>query len=552
MQFHQAFYQKHGIKVTRDAINRDKNPEQTRLEMSLLKAIQSNLVNHNTVHAVEQAVQKYPDSEALKNYLYSAYTKTNQPQKAFDCLLTTVKQHPNYAFGVINLVNYYLRQGNIAQAEQYINEPYDVHRVEKEEFIHDSVFMSYYQAVVRLALAKRDQKTAEKYHRLMFEYNANDKVVREISDEILKGRFENMQSSIVPLLRRTVEATPKAIKGWEKSTDKPVFIHSEVQQLFRHESENMPKKIINELLALPRETLIQDLENVLADMVRRRDMYLSLEDWDEETMSFPVHAVYLLTELRAYERLPIILNILRQDEVFLDHWFSDGLNDYFLPTIYLLGNNQVALLKAFVLEPNNFYWSRGLATEAISQIALRQPERRAEVVQFFKDIAQAHLDQPANDGLIDNNFLGSLLNDILNFKGIELEQEIIALFQKGWISDGECGSLEDVLEELRAPEDKSLGRAISLPVTIFEMYSGQHSDKIEYVNKEDALVDGLEDPYNMYLGDRMFSDLSKSITGRNAFDSYPQETVRREEPKLGRNDPCHCGSGKKYKKCHGA
>ena len=26
-------------------------------------------------------------------------------------------------------------------------------------------------------------------------------------------------------------------------------------------------------------------------------------------------------------------------------------------------------------------------------------------------------------------------------------------------------------------------------------------------------------------------------------------TVRRTVPKLGRNDPCHCGSGKKYKKC---
>ena len=24
------------------------------------------------------------------------------------------------------------------------------------------------------------------------------------------------------------------------------------------------------------------------------------------------------------------------------------------------------------------------------------------------------------------------------------------------------------------------------------------------------------------------------------------------EPKVGRNDPCPCGSGKKYKKCHGA
>jgi SEC-C motif domain protein len=30
------------------------------------------------------------------------------------------------------------------------------------------------------------------------------------------------------------------------------------------------------------------------------------------------------------------------------------------------------------------------------------------------------------------------------------------------------------------------------------------------------------------------------------------QTVRRETPKIGRNDPCPCGSGKKYKKCCGA
>ena len=26
-------------------------------------------------------------------------------------------------------------------------------------------------------------------------------------------------------------------------------------------------------------------------------------------------------------------------------------------------------------------------------------------------------------------------------------------------------------------------------------------------------------------------------------------TIRRQTPRLGRNEPCHCGSGKKYKKC---
>jgi preprotein translocase subunit SecA len=35
-------------------------------------------------------------------------------------------------------------------------------------------------------------------------------------------------------------------------------------------------------------------------------------------------------------------------------------------------------------------------------------------------------------------------------------------------------------------------------------------------------------------------------------DDAEVRTVRRDEPKVGRNDPCPCGSGKKYKKCHGA
>jgi len=29
------------------------------------------------------------------------------------------------------------------------------------------------------------------------------------------------------------------------------------------------------------------------------------------------------------------------------------------------------------------------------------------------------------------------------------------------------------------------------------------------------------------------------------------ETIRREQPRVGRNEPCPCGSGKKYKQCHG-
>ncbi|ASJ75878.1 preprotein translocase subunit SecA [Granulosicoccus antarcticus] len=34
-------------------------------------------------------------------------------------------------------------------------------------------------------------------------------------------------------------------------------------------------------------------------------------------------------------------------------------------------------------------------------------------------------------------------------------------------------------------------------------------------------------------------------------EAVPAQPVRRDEPKVGRNEPCPCGSGKKYKNCHG-
>ncbi|MEW9669505.1 preprotein translocase subunit SecA [Ammoniphilus sp. 3BR4] len=37
----------------------------------------------------------------------------------------------------------------------------------------------------------------------------------------------------------------------------------------------------------------------------------------------------------------------------------------------------------------------------------------------------------------------------------------------------------------------------------------------------------------------------------NPKDEKPKTVVRSEEDKIGRNDPCFCGSGKKYKNCHG-
>jgi len=39
--------------------------------------------------------------------------------------------------------------------------------------------------------------------------------------------------------------------------------------------------------------------------------------------------------------------------------------------------------------------------------------------------------------------------------------------------------------------------------------------------------------------------------GNEQESAEPQHTYKRDHAKVGRNDPCPCGSGKKYKQCHG-
>lgn len=61
----------------------------------------------------------------------------------------------------------------------------------------------------------------------------------------------------------------------------------------------------------------------------------------------------------------------------------------------------------------------------------------------------------------------------------------------------------------------------------------------------DEFVDEGED-----LGDTEISmeEVMEEMSGGVPFGSLAQP-IKRERPKIGRNEPCPCGSGKKFKKC---
>jgi len=55
----------------------------------------------------------------------------------------------------------------------------------------------------------------------------------------------------------------------------------------------------------------------------------------------------------------------------------------------------------------------------------------------------------------------------------------------------------------------------------------------------------IDPEYSRYKSKMVNQSLEEHLRMR------PPETFKRKEPVPGRNDPCTCGSGKKYKKCCG-
>ena len=82
----------------------------------------------------------------------------------------------------------------------------------------------------------------------------------------------------------------------------------------------------------------------------------------------------------------------------------------------------------------------------------------------------------------------------------------------------------------------------------FEMFSKMmhqiREGVTEYLFKV-QIVEGSELPAEQDQATKMVEH-----RGASSEESKPL-TVRRDDKKVGRNDPCHCGSGKKFKKCHG-
>ncbi len=110
-------------------------------------------------------------------------------------------------------------------------------------------------------------------------------------------------------------------------------------------------------------------------------------------------------------------------------------------------------------------------------------------------------------------------------KELNTSEEFVMGFTDG-VNDSLTEELN--LEEVEADSE------ITLKINLEKLYFNMLDAKAEYL-------------YNIPAWNEIFTDEKREEIQKELKNS---KTVRNEN-KIGRNDPCPCGSGKKYKKCHG-
>ena len=89
---------------------------------------------------------------------------------------------------------------------------------------------------------------------------------------------------------------------------------------------------------------------------------------------------------------------------------------------------------------------------------------------------------------------------------------------------------------------------------LFHVQIKREEEAIPTLQKEkqrQLIEQGVADKEDETTADGGQQQVARRGKARTAGDGPTTAPIKRDRPKVGRNDPCPCGSGKKYKKCHG-
>ncbi len=492
---------------------------------------------NSAIKELNELIKKYPFVPQFKNYLSTLYDLQGNHFMAQEINRRMVSLHPEYVYGRLSLANIAIINNELEKVPEILGKDLELNALypERDEY-HIGEILSFLKTAfnyfIGIGNGKQAQARLDSILRLNTEFDLGLNTF-ELSRRLL---LLNLDDSLKKQdLEWTDDRKPKVIvkKIVEPSSVIPQFTHDIINQLYCN-SLRIDQQIIAEILALPHETLLDDLHKVVYDSMARYEVFANME-WDFETHEFIKHALLLLTELKDERSLTVFLDVLSQDKDYLEKWLSDYLTDGFWELLYAIANDKLELLYNFVIEPNGYTYSKSSISQMTQQLILHQPERKQEVISWYKRVFEFWIANNENDDIIDSDLIAFFISDVVDIQLVELIPEITALFNLNLVSKGISGNLEECLDDMNEFLTIDFKKEIFSSIT--ERYNDFTTNWFSYNNEneedyEEEVYDDVEE-----IKKQVYRDLTNS------------EPIPIEKPKVGRNEPCPCGSGKKYKKC---
>ncbi len=265
------------------------------------------------------------------------------------------------------------------------------------------------------------------------------------------------------------------------------------------------------------------LTRPLLDALERGvDDPLHESEQDSSTFSY---ALYLLAKWREPRAYPFVVRWLSLPEELPFEIGGDIVTQDGPRILAAVCDGNLDPIKALVLNRQADQYGRSAGVTALAYLAAWIEVPRAPVIDFFLWLAREGLER--EPGAVWD----SLAADCADIEALEVFPELRRAYDEGLIDSRfvdrseldrvEAGPRGEWLQDTRErhPPIDDVASAIA--------WWDRDADDFE---EEDDVVDGLDD-------------------GPDEYVDFPEPY--RAPPKVGRNEPCPCGSGKKYKKCCG-
>jgi hypothetical protein len=286
---------------------------------------------------------------------------------------------------------------------------------------------------------------------------------------------------------------------------KPIFAEEEIHCIREHKDEATP-------------VLLQHVQ----DIANNPSKYVSSEGLDD-----PLYAMFLLAEFRANDALEPFVKMLETEKEAAYLLLGDVISESSGRLIASVAQkNDIDRIKLVIENTEVDEFQRIAALEALITMYFTGAYSREELVSYLGYLLNLASEPDDNDD-DDSDFLTLVVYSCRVVDAKEHFSHITELYDKEMVDtsaiEREAFTWEEESENERekTPAKYILDRYTLIHDTIKEMH-WWHCFKPE---KEDHLKKT-----------KLSSELS----------SKPKPA---ESKKVGRNDPCPCGSGKKYKKC---